>query len=167
MSATPQRQHWNSQAETRFAVSALACWLAMPVSAAQAPTPPVFRAEADLVTIDLQVTAKNGGSVPPLTNERFDVRIDGRKRRLLFATLLHDDDGGVVRGLTAAGLDAAVGALCIFQNLRVRDMPHAHYRIGIDTTDADQRRVEKVRVRTTAKDLVVVRWAWRRSGGPQ
>jgi hypothetical protein len=91
------------------------------------------------------------------------VQIDGRKRRLLLATLLHEDDGAVVRGLTASRLDPTVGAPCIFQNLRVRDVPHAHYRIGIDSTDADRRRVEKVRIKTTVKDLLVVRWAWRRS----
>jgi hypothetical protein len=147
--------------DSRLAATALACCLAGPASAAQTPASPVFRAEADLVTIELQVTARKGGALSLLPSERFEVQIEGRKRRLLFATLLHEDDGAVVRGLSAPRLDTAVGAPCIFRNLRLRDVPHAHYRIGLDTTDADRRRVGRVRIKTTDKDLLVARWAWR------
>ena len=152
-----------SVVDSRLATVVAACCVAGSVTAAQTPTPPLFRAEADLVTIEVQVTAsRTGEPVPRLARGQFEIRFDGRQRQLRFATLLHQDKGTVVRGLTASQLDPATGASgCIFRELRALDRPHAHYRIGIEATDADRRRVGKVRVKTTVQDLYVVRWTWR------
>jgi hypothetical protein len=69
----PTQKAWRIDAvDSRLAAGVMACCLAAPGDAAQAPAPPVFRAEADLVTIDVQVTKRNGGALPPLARESFE-----------------------------------------------------------------------------------------------
>ena len=50
---------------------------------AQAPAQaPVFRAGVDIVAVEVTVTGRDGNPIPNLTAGHFDVRIDGRQRRV-------------------------------------------------------------------------------------
>ena len=53
----------------------------------QKPTP-TFRSSLDVIAVDVQVVDRNGVPVPGLGPEKFDVTINGRRRRVLSAELI-------------------------------------------------------------------------------
>jgi hypothetical protein len=120
-----------------------------------------FRSEADMVIIDAQVVPKQGASLPVLTSDRFEVRIAGRKRAVVSAVFLHYDDGVIVRRPQAEDRDPATVATCVFGNVRTVDRVHAHYRLAIETLDADRIKVPRVSVKVTDKAVRLQSWAWR------
>ena len=123
------------------------------------------RAGADLVTIDLQIVPARGTSVPVLTADLFDVRIAGQKRTVVSAVFVHYDEGAVVRPSSAQGIDPAALAACVFRHLRTTDAVHAHYRLAIETREADRKNVSKVRVKVSDKTVSLRGWAWRSDTG--
>jgi VWFA-related protein len=58
---------------------------------AQPPQRPVFRATVDLVAVEVQVVDRDGKPIPSLGVADFDVRIDGRRRKVVSADLVHYD----------------------------------------------------------------------------
>jgi hypothetical protein len=124
-----------------------------------------FRAGADLVTIDVQIVPARGPSVPVLTADLFDVRIAGQQRTVVSAVFVHYDEGAVVRPSSAQGIDPAALATCVFRHLRTAETVHAHYRLAIETRDADRKKVSKVRVTVSDKTVRVRGWAWRSATG--
>ena len=55
---------------------------------AQAPQAPVFRAGVDLVAVEVTVVGRDGQPMPNLNAAHFDIRIDGRKRKVASVNLL-------------------------------------------------------------------------------
>src|SRR4051812_9729523 len=53
----------------------------------QKPTP-TFRSALDVIAVDVQVIDRNGVPVPGLGPDKFDVTINGRRRRVLTAELI-------------------------------------------------------------------------------
>jgi VWFA-related protein len=58
------------------------------VVAAQTPQAPVFRAGVELVAVEVQVLGRDGTPIPRLDTTHFEVRIDGRVRRVATANLV-------------------------------------------------------------------------------
>src|SRR5688572_19052388 len=52
---------------------------------------PTFRAGVDLVAVDVQVVTGNGLPIGGLSPERFEVTINGRRRRVVSAELVRHD----------------------------------------------------------------------------
>ena len=50
--------------------------------------PPTFRSGLDVIAVDVQVVDRNGEPVPGLGPDKFDVTINGRRRRVLSAELI-------------------------------------------------------------------------------
>ena len=50
--------------------------------------PPTFRSGLDVIAVDVQVVDRNGDPVPGLGPDKFDVTINGRRRRVLSAELI-------------------------------------------------------------------------------
>jgi hypothetical protein len=146
-----------------FVVLACACLAPMALAAQEAA--PTFRAGADLVTIDVQIVPVRGTSVPVLTADLFDVRIAGQKRTVVSAVFVHYDEGAIVRPSSAQGIDPAALATCVFRHLRTADAVHAHYRLAIETREADRKKVSKVRVKVSDKTVSLRGWAWRSATG--
>jgi VWFA-related protein len=70
-----------------LASAALAVWLsAVPVDARQQTA--VFRSRVDLVAVDVQIVDRHGFPITNLTPDHFEVRIDGRLRRVVSANLV-------------------------------------------------------------------------------
>jgi VWFA-related protein len=70
-------------------LTALVAWaLVVGASAGQAP-PPVFRSAVDVVLVEVQVVDRAGHPIPGLAPSSFDVRIDGRRRQVVSADLMH------------------------------------------------------------------------------
>jgi VWFA-related protein len=61
----------------------------------QQPQPPVFRAEVNLLRVDVQVVANDGAPVPNVELADFKVAIDGRARRIVSAELVEYQQGVV------------------------------------------------------------------------
>lgn len=62
--------------------------LARGVLAQDTPPAPVFRAEVELVAIDVSVVDDEGRPVPDLVRDDFTIRVDGRERRLVSAEFI-------------------------------------------------------------------------------
>jgi len=56
-----------------------------------APQQPTFRTGVDLITVDVQVVSADGAPVAGLGPERFEVSINGRRRRVISAELVRYD----------------------------------------------------------------------------
>jgi hypothetical protein len=127
---------------------------------AQQQPPPAFRANVDLITIDLQITPAKDAAMRALAPGDFDISISGRKRPARSATLLHYDTGAVTRDAippAALGTDPA----CVFGFRRETDRTTAHYLVGVDAIDADRKEVKHVRAKVIDKAFAVQRYVWR------
>src|SRR5687768_13778488 len=72
-----------------LAVTAIVAIAASPWMAAQQdPQRPVFRAEVNLLRVDVQVVAGDGQPIPNLQITDFKVKIDGHDRRIVSAELV-------------------------------------------------------------------------------
>jgi len=125
-----------------------------------AQAPPAFRTGVELFTIEVQVVADRGKPLPVLGTERFDVRINGKNRRVVFGELVRYDDGSTVVVAPTRKSDrewfAAGGEL-------FRPYPQqasALYLLGVELTDADRQHRESVKVKVREKGVNVRRWAW-------
>ena len=123
-------------------------------------TPPAFRTAVNLLTIDVQVVAPQGKPIPALTAEQFDVRIAGRQRKVVFAELLHMDEGAVTQG-PRIPTDAATRAACAFGFERSSRGANAHYLVGVEPSDSDKGGIKRPKVKVYDRALTVRRWAWR------
>ena len=123
-------------------------------------TPPAFRAAVNLLTIDVQVVAAQGKPMPALAAEQFDVRIARRQRKVVFARLLHTDEGAITQGVRIP-TDAATRAACAFGFERSSNGTNAHYLLGVEPSDTDRGGIKRPRVRVYDRALTVGRWAWR------
>jgi hypothetical protein len=119
-------------------------------------TPPTFNAGVNLVTIDVQTTPVKGERMRDLTVADFDITISGRKRPAASVTLLHFDDGTVLREIIRRP-----PAECVFGFYRKADRVTAHYLIGVQATAADGKEVKQVRVGTMEKVFDVQWYLWR------
>jgi quercetin dioxygenase-like cupin family protein len=129
---------------------------AMPSRVAQQGLP-ALRAGTDLLTMDAQVVAAVGKPMPDLTPDRFEVRIDGRLRRVLLAEFLHADGGAITRNPRPVRTDPA----CVFGFERSGQGTNAHYRLGIEPLDTDKTKIKHRSVRIKDRALAIKRWAWR------
>ena len=64
----------------------------------QQPQQPVFRAEVNLLRVDVQVVANDGQPIPNVELANFKVAIDGRPRRIVSAELVEYQAGAVDPG---------------------------------------------------------------------
>ena len=67
--------------------AATLCAAGQQPAATQKPTP-TFRSSLDVIAVDVQVVDRNGVPVPGLGPDKFDVTINGRRRRVLSAELI-------------------------------------------------------------------------------
>jgi len=78
----------------RIAILA-AAWLAAAPAiagpAGQAAQPPRFRTGVDLIAVDVQVIDRDGHPIADLGPEKFEVKINGRRRRVVTAELIRPD----------------------------------------------------------------------------
>ncbi len=149
----------------RALIVVLGCTVLAPIALAAQEAAPTFRAGADLVTIDVQIVPARGTSLPVLTADLFDIRIAGQQRTVVSAVFVHYDEGAIVRPSSAQGIDPAALAICVFRQLRTADVVHAHYRLAIETREADRKKVSQVRVTVSDKTVSLRGWAWRSATG--
>ena len=123
-------------------------------------SPPVLRTGVDLVTIDVQVGSVKGATLRELTAADFEVTVSGRRRKAASATFMHYDEGTVVRKSTMLSADRPAPD-CVFGFHPTEDRKTAHYVLGIDRTDADQKEVKGVHVSITDKAFAVQFYSWR------
>ncbi len=65
--------------------------------AARADQQATFRATVDLVAVDVQVVDRNGRPIPHLGPEKFEVSMDGKRRRVVSADFVRHDDSSAPR----------------------------------------------------------------------
>jgi hypothetical protein len=118
--------------------------------------PPAFRTAVDLVIVDVQLVAAQDKPVPGLTTAQFDVSIAGRKRRVVLAEFVHDDEGPINRSPWTASV-----AACVFGFARSAKGANAHYLVGVERADADKSGIKHPKVKVSDKALTVGRLAWR------
>ncbi len=120
--------------------------------------PPSLRAETDLLTIDVQISPVHGAAIRPFGLQDFSVEVGGQKRTPVSVTMLHDDEGSVIRDLKNA---PGIGPSCVFGFHRKQDLKTVHYVIGVEGTEADRRKVPRVDVRVTDKAFEIQWQVWR------
>lgn len=81
-------------------VAAAALVAAVGVASTASDQQATFRATVDLVAVDVQVVDRNGRPIPDLGAEKFEVSIDGRRRRVVSADFVRHADLGGSRDLT-------------------------------------------------------------------
>ena len=123
-------------------------------------SPPALRTGVDLVTIDVQVILVKGTTIRELTAADFEVAVDGHRRKTASATFMHYDEGTATPRSTMLSAGRAVPD-CVFGFHRTEDRKTAHYVLGVDRTDADQKAVKGVRVSIADKALSVQMYSWR------
>src|SRR5205085_5944625 len=64
------------------------CGAAQQTDASQKPPTATFRSSLDVIAVDVQVIDRDGAPVAGLGPEKFEVTINGRKRRVLSADLI-------------------------------------------------------------------------------
>ena len=69
----------------RHSLFGVAIVVAAGIVGAAASQQPVFRSGVDLVTVDVTVVDGTGKPVEGLAADRFDVRVDGLRRRVVWA----------------------------------------------------------------------------------
>src|SRR5688572_4837528 len=112
----------------RVVLVALGVAAALAGSRVAAQRTPTFRAGVDLVAVDVQVVTSNGLPVSGLGPERFEVTINGRRRRVVSAELVRHDpsvSGSQPAGGQNASSSPAVAAAAVSSEGRV-------YVIAID-----------------------------------
>ncbi len=117
-----------------------------------------FRGGVELFTVKVQVLANRGKALPRLAAEQFDVRVGGRKGRVVLAEPVRFDDGGT--GVDA-GLALAPDAVSFANDTFFKPFPHqlsALYVLGVDPAGVDPGRM--VRVRVNQRDVKVRGWVW-------
>ena len=114
-----------------------------------------------MVTIDVQVAPAKDAPLRDLTTADFDVGIAGRKRLAVSATLLHYDEGAVTRSPRIPPSEAGTSPACVFGFHRKTDRPTAHYLVGVERSDADEKEVKQVRVNMVDKVFAVQGYVWR------
>src|SRR5215510_14132506 len=75
-----------------LAIGLLMLGVAAPCGAGQSQGPqqptPTFRSTLDVIAVDVQVVDRDGAPVPGLGPDKFDVTINGHRRRVLSAELI-------------------------------------------------------------------------------
>lgn len=66
---------------------------AAPAAQASQTPPPRFRTGVDLIAVDVQVIDRDGHPIADLGPDKFDVRINGRRRRVVTAELIRPETG--------------------------------------------------------------------------
>ena len=120
--------------------------------------PPGFRAEVDLITVDVQVTPVRDAPIREFAPSDFAIKIARHERPAVSATMLHHDEGTVI---SHPPRDTRSTPTCIFAFHRNKDVPTVHYLVGVETTDADRREVKDVTVSMVDRGFVVQWVAWR------
>jgi hypothetical protein len=130
------------------------------IADAQQPRP-AFRVEAELFTLKVQVVAPRGKGLPVLSAEQFEVRVGGRKRNVMLAELIGQDEGGSSAGAVRGRLDDTDLAGLTRNEEKLFRPPvgqrSALYLLGVEVTDAERR---NVKVRVGHKDVSLRGWAW-------
>jgi len=85
----------------------VAVWLSVPAAATGPQQPrqqaqPTFRATVDLVAVDVQVVGPEGRPIPNLGAEKFEVSIDGKRRRVVSADFIRQDRQDLAASLSDA-----------------------------------------------------------------
>ena len=87
--------------------AALLCAFLWPQAPApKPPDPQVFRSAVELIAIDVQVIDRRGVPVAGLGPDRFEVTVDGRRRRVVSAAFLDEHSIAAGDSPTAAPADA-------------------------------------------------------------
>src|SRR5262245_21575191 len=100
--------------DRRQAVAGRLCLAALALSAVTAAAQqPTFRSSVDLIAVDVQVVDRTGVPIPQLTADRFDVQIDGGRRKVVSADFIDEQHGS--RGRTyVLGID--VGSINVVES---------------------------------------------------
>jgi hypothetical protein len=109
------------------------------------------------LTIDAQITAAKEAPMREFATGEFEVSISGRRRPVVSVTLLHYDEGAVVRDVPRE----ASSTTCFFGFHRNVDKASAHYLVAVERSGADQTEVKQVRIRMLDKAFAVQRFGWR------
>jgi len=141
-----------------LALASTVCGLAA-VALGQQP-PPVFRGTADLLTIDVQLAAAEGKPMPSLTAKDFEVTTAGLQRAVVFAELLHNDEGRVTKN-SRLPPDATTRVACMWGFDRSSTATHAHFLLGVEPVPSDRTGVTKLKVKVSDKKLTIRRLAYR------
>ena len=104
-SSGPFRWRRHTAAFSMLLVSAAAVTVA--IGAQQAPT---FRSEVDYVAVDVQVVNHDGRPLPRLSADKFEVSIDGKRRRVVTADFVVNTETLNPTGEAPKGLFASNGA---------------------------------------------------------
>src|SRR5436190_12057087 len=96
--------YWLGRAGRLVTISALAATAAVAagLGARAQQAPPTFRATVDLIAVDAQVVDRAGNPISTLDRDNFEVTIDGRKRRVVSASLVQAAPASVIGSLAAA-----------------------------------------------------------------
>ncbi len=87
--------------------AALLCAFLWPQAPApKPPDPQVFRSAVELIAIDVQVIDRRGVPVAGLGPDRFEVTVDGRRRRVVSAAFLDEHSIAASDSPTAAPAEA-------------------------------------------------------------
>lgn len=120
--------------------------------------PPAFRTRTDLVTIDLQIAAVPKATLREFALSDFSIEISRRKRTPVSATMLHYDEGSVIRDLLRA---PGSGPSCVFGFHRKKDLRTVHYLLGVEATEGDRREVKQVEVALVDRVFEIQSVVWR------
>ena len=142
---------------TSLIIGLLVCALGGPPRSPAQQQPPVLRGEVHLLTIEVQVTAATDAPMREFVTSDFEVSVSGRRRPVESVTLLHYDEGAVVRDVPRE----ANSTTCFFGFHRNVDKASAHYLVAVERSGADQIEVKQVRMRMADKAFAVQRWGWR------
>jgi hypothetical protein len=142
---------------TSLIIGLSVCALGGPPRSPAQQQPPVLRGEVHLLTIEVQVTGAKDAPMREFVTSDFEVTISGRQRPVVSVTLLHHDEGTVVRDL----LRVANSQACFFGFHRKVDKVSAHYLVAVERSGADQIEVKQVRMKMADKAFAVQQWGWR------
>ena len=125
-----------------FRPLAAACVLALalvviPVNAAPAAggrQTPTFRGGADVIAVDVQVVDHDGQPVPDLAADKFTVTINGRRRRVLSATLI-DSSASAPDGVPLASRNTSTGPAPLTPLARVVILAFDCFSLDIASAD--------------------------------
>lgn len=67
-------------------------WLSLSIAIPVAGQQPAFRSSVDLIAVDVQVVDRQGRPVPRLSADRFEVEINGRRRRVVSVDFIEHAD---------------------------------------------------------------------------
>ena len=90
-SLPPPRVNMTTLVTLAAALLAAASLLAVPSAPAQQTPPTRFRTGVDLIAVDVQVIDRDGHPIADLGPDKFEVKINGRRRRVVTAELIRPD----------------------------------------------------------------------------